>query len=489
MNNEKGIALLTVLIVLVVISIMGMSLMRLGITNIKMSSNDRDFQSTYYIAESGATYMMNMADRNILEVYKSAGTANDLFTLFENRLNVGTEITYNSFDESFGHKPFAKVKIINLGNLNQATRQYKIISVGTINNHSRTVEKTFQVIWLPKDSVNFPTNTAVYVDTTIDLSGGASIIGTVGTNSSATKSISLDGGSSISGDIYVGPNAENNVISKPDYIQVRNPIKMMTTRSLELPSFPTFPSPSIPSNVKVDNNSNSYDVILNGALRIDNWVSDNYTLNMNQDMSFTDIKIESNYTLNINIGNANRSLVVNNLNVPNGKINIIGSGKLTVYINGTITMGSGSIINSGGNINQLDMYLKGSGNPSSPKKLDLSGAQKIYASLYAKDATISLTGGSGFQGQILTGGRNVTINGGANAITQLFFAPNANITVAGGGSITGIIIAKSVTASGGSTITFKQPSIDQLPFFPNNGAGGEVTIDNLIVAGGTREVQ
>ncbi len=68
-------------------------------------------------------------------------------------------------------------------------------------------------------------------------------------------------------------------------------------------------------------------------------------------------------------------------------------------------MGSGSVINTGGNVDKLKIYLKGSGVPSSPKSVSLSGAQKIYGSLFAEDANISFSGGSGFQGDIITGGK------------------------------------------------------------------------------------
>jgi Tfp pilus assembly protein PilX len=490
LKNEEGIALVTVLVVMIVISIMGLSLMGLAMTNVKMSSNDRDFQSTYYIAESGATYMMNEVNRNIMDVYNSATTTNDLFTLFENRLKIGTEITYNSFDDSFGHKPYAKIKIVNLGNVNSTVKQYKIVSVGTINNHSRTVEKSFQITWVPKNTINLPTNTAVFVNTTVNLSRGAKITGGVGTNSSASNAISLSGGSSISGNIYVGPNAGSNVIYNPDNITISNPIKMPTTTTFALPPFPIFPSFPILPNAKAYSGSSSYDVILNGALRIDDWVSNNYTLNMNQDISFTDIIVESNYTLNINVGNVNRSMVVNNLNIINGKVNIIGNGKLTIYVKGNITMGSGSIINTGGDINNLNIYLKGSGVPSNPKNLSLSGSQKIFGSLFAEDANLSFTNGSGFQGNILTGGKSILIDGGVYLNTQLFFAPKADLTVSSGGTVSGVIITKTLTASGNGTINFNQLNIDQLPFFPSSGTGGgSATISNILSAGATREGQ
>lgn len=484
-------ALVVVLMVLVVISVMGLSLMGLAASNIKMSTGERNNQSAYYIAESGITYMLNNITSKITGVYNNSKKEDTFFSNAESLFaSLSSQPPYQNFDDHFGKKPEVKVTIEKIANGNSNSlllRDYKIISVGTIDNRSRTVEKQFQLAWIPKTKISLP-NTALFVDDSINLSGSASISGGIGTNSSAAGSITLTGGANISGDIYVGPNPADNVINK----DLNNKVIIMNTiKNFELPEFPMFPSYAPPPNEKVYSNESSYDVIYDGSLRVDSWIANNYTLNMQRDLSFTNITLNSNNTLYINVGSVDRNIVVDNLNVQNGTIKLIGSGKLTIYIKNTISMGSGSVINTTdeienykGNevsklqlienqVKKLNIFYKGA-------SLSLSGGQKIYGSLYAQNADISLSGGSGFQGHILTGGEKVTISGGANAYSQIFYAPNADVIVSGGGEIKGSIVSKTYTASGGSSLIFEKVDNEDLPPFIGGGSGVSATVEDLL---------
>ena len=91
--------------------------------------------------------------------------------------------------------------------------------------------------------MNIPTDTSVFVNTLISLDGGATVSGAIGTNSSLNNQIVLNGGASISGNnnIYVGPNAGANVISKPNYMVINNPIvKIAAAKTFTLPAFPSY---------------------------------------------------------------------------------------------------------------------------------------------------------------------------------------------------------------------------------------------------------
>ncbi|RFB17694.1 hypothetical protein DZB84_07525 [Bacillus sp. HNG] len=334
-QNEKGIALVMVLLILTVMTILGLALMGLTLNNMKMSSGERTYQSTYYIAESGITYTMDIVNDSIVNIYNGSTTKGAFFEEINNMItDINNELPYRDFEEAFGHIPEAKVTIEKVGNndVNDSHRDYKITSIGTIDNRSRTVEKQIRISWVDKSNIEIP-DTAVFVKEKINLSGGANITGDVGTNSSAPRSIVLDGGASISGTVFVGPNAGNDVIdtnNKDVNIQV---VKLPYIKIFDLPQFPAFPSSnSIPNNERIYKDNNSHDVIFNKSLLINSWIANNYTLKMNKDIQFNEIYITSNNTLNIDLGSADRNIVVNHLNVPNGKINIIGTGKLTLYV-------------------------------------------------------------------------------------------------------------------------------------------------------------
>jgi hypothetical protein len=64
----------------------------------------------------------------------------------------------------------------------------------------------------------------------------------------------------------------------------------------------------------------------------------------NKDWSFTNIPLTSNSNFYFNVGDEDRKLVATDLNLTNGNIIINCKGTLTLFVNGTITMKSGSSI-------------------------------------------------------------------------------------------------------------------------------------------------
>jgi len=485
-SNEQGMALVLVLLVLVVVSVIGMSILGIAASNVKMTTGEREYQSTYYIAESGANYMLNEIYSRIPTVYENTTSEDQFLSKFENSINLGAEITYDEFEKTFGQEPFAKIKVEKLSN----NGRYKVVSAGKIDNSTRTVEKQVQLNWKPNNIVYIPLETAAYIDKTISMTGGTTITGPVKTNSPINNSITISGGSFISGSVQTFAVNPKNSIS--DLSKVTGTVsKISSPQTFEMPPFPSFPNYPIPANERFWKSEwNSYDVILNGALRIDNWMTDGYTLHMKNDMQFSEIKIDQDNLLNINIGDQNRNIVVNNLNIPNGDIKIIGNGKLTIYVKGDLTLGS-TKVNIDKDIKKLNIYWKGSGKPNQPKNLMLGSDSEIYGSLYAEDANLTFTGGTSFKGHIITGGKKVSVGGGTNAYTQLFYAPFADFTVGveqGGGHIWGSIVANTLKMAGGASITHDQLGRDEIPFFPVSGGSASIDIEELISTYPTREV-
>jgi|GEM_PF-1297056 len=483
-QNEQGIALIMVLLILIVISLLGMTIIGIALNNLKMSTSERTHQSAYYIAESGINLTLDRIYERVEYFKQQSRNDIDFYNAVKDEMNKLNKKPLDvKFEPSNGKEPRADVLISFINESNTAIK-YKIISEGTIDNRSRRVSKEIDIKWEMENSEEW--KTAVFVTDFIKLTGGAQIYGEAGTNASSAGSIELDGGAGISDTITVGPDSGKDVIKKPSWMTINNEVKYLSNKyTFDLPSFPIFPSNHTPPDKLAYKGSNSYKVIDKGNLNIDNYVVENYNLTMNQDMKFNQININSNYTLNIDVGNQDRNIVVDSLNVLNGKINIIGTGRLTFYVNNNINMGSGSVINVIKSINapipdhikKLEIYYKG-------QSLEMSGAQKIYGSLHAQRANITLTAGSGFYGYVITGGDKLNISGGANAYTQLFYAPNAAVTLDGGGKVKGTIIAKSYTGAGGTSVTYN----DEVKFPPNilpGGSDGDNT--GLIIEYQTRE--
>ncbi|MGJ7920539.1 pilus assembly PilX N-terminal domain-containing protein [Neobacillus sp. LXY-4] len=428
-NNERGIALVAVLLAFVVISILGLAVMGLSVNNIKMTSTERNYQSSYYIAESGITYKINDISSRIASVYGQSLSASDFFSRVEGLMELGQEkVIENYFEESFGSKPVVKIKIEKLPNdsVVSYSNKYKITSKGIINNRTRKVTKIIYLTWKPKSGVTIPAGTVLFVKENLTLKN-VPVDGSIGTNGSLTE-VTLNGSKAI---------VTGNV-----YTNVGTP--------LPIPEFPIFSAPT------------------NGV---------NYTSNslvMEQDMVFNSLTVGANQTLKIDVGYINKNIVVNNLNLASGaKIEIIGSGKLAIYAK-NITMASGSILNTGGDIEKVYIFLEGTAS-------NIAGL--IQGSMFAKDANLVVNNYvSGVQGHIITAGTSISITGAGTAnLPKMIYAPNAVVNV--NASFSGSIIAKTLSSSGNDDnfiFKFVQINYDNSPLFVDNGSGLTPVRDMII---------
>lgn len=477
-HQESGFAIVGVLIIFIIITVLGLSIVTLSFASVKTSTNERDNQSAYYIAEAGLTYQMEKAKNDILVIYED-----DLVQTEGEFLNKLTEIEeddirYEEFDKVNNVQPLAEISV----NLMDGTdNQFIIESTGVIGEQERTVSSSFSVEWEDK-YIESESGTyelppfAVFTAGSLTMNNGT-INGRIGTISQNEGAISFPGGGPThNGSIYVQDGDQNIVNNKVN--NIKSEIKSLDNSYLipELPPFPDFPTDN---KIPEDDSVGGHKVIDKGDLLITHSKANYYVLQMEEDLKFTNIEFNSNRNLTIDVGVKDRTIVVNHLDLTNGHIKIIGDGKLTIYVTGKITMASGSTINNGGDVAKLDVYLQGSNTPGEPKELTLSGSQKVFGSLYAEDANIVLGAGGGFFGNIFTGGTSFKITGGSYNQAQLFFAPNAFFDMESGGTrFEGMIIADTYSISGGWNVNYKELNFTEGPISPaslgmgNGGSGG-----------------
>lgn len=456
LRNENGAALVIVLLIATIAMIIGLSSAQMALSNTKFNAKERQYQAVYYIAESGITYAKNEI-QHIVSRYQDVKDKTTYFQSIESEVMTLNGKDYKDFEPSFGEKPKAKIDMVLVDeNDDDNMREYKVISTGYIGEHTyRKVEQTVRIFWNDQSKqIHLPQSMTVFANGTIDLSGGASIKGDAGTNLSGSKSIILDGGASISGDIYVGENGGSSSIDVPDWYNLTNKIiPLQETVILNRPEFPSYPTYDLAEDTKIQDGNY---VIKNGNLSIEQYWADNYTLQLDRDMAFNSISLSSNYTLYIDVGNSDRSIVVNDLDIKNGHIVLKGTGKLTIYIRDEFNMGAGSTINDSKSVDKLQVYYKGA-------SLKLDGAQKIFGTLFAENTDIIMSGGSGFIGTIITLGDNFKISGGNSTISQLIYAPYADVEMSGGGTIIGTIFCKTFKATGGATVIHGKNEFPNLP--------------------------
>ncbi|WP_186576256.1 DUF7305 domain-containing protein [Aquibacillus kalidii] len=459
-GNERGATLVMVLMVFTVLTVLGLGLLGVAVSNTKLSTVDREYQATYYIAEAGMTKRFS----EIQEWIQNNKNAGDLTVeLLEEKT-----LPANTFEKHFNDTPTATVKVEKIDDEN-----YKIVSVGQIGKRSRTVEKEFKVNWGSSSGGggSFPVDMAVYTNEDIIMSGSATITGDAGTNSIKSNSVELNGKPVITGNLYVPHQAVDIALKKPNDVNI-NVVGRATTM-LKLPQFPSFPEfDPLDSKEVVKSDSERYYVIQNHDLRIDSYLTDGYTLELTKNVAFNEIIVQSNYSLNIDTNGQDRSMVVDYLNIKNGHINILGGGSLTLYVKKSIELGSSSSINNGGIVHDLRIYLKGD---NEGKELMMSGDQRIFGFVYAESADFQITGSAGLKGYLLTAGDEVKISGGTYS-PSFIFAPNAEVDLNGGAQIVGAIISNSFKGTGGTEVTYQKTDLDFLSGDEDENTGGDLIV-------------
>ena len=157
--------------------------------------------------------------------------------------------------------------------------------------------------------------------------------------------------------------------------------------------------------------------------------------------------------LTIDVGNGIRKIRVKKLAMQgwsNCKIIIVGSGKLELYVDEQITFSGSSHINYGGDIGQIMIYYSGD------DSVTISGDSQLHGCYFSKSkaAGLHLTGSGGVNGVIMLNGSEVTIPGGTQAVVSVLYAPDAEVKLTGGGSLSGAIVCESFSASGGTWVAY-----------------------------------
>lgn len=465
-HNEAGYTLIGVLAIFTIVTILGISLVMLSITSINTSKAERDNQSVFYIAEGGLNYKMNEIEQAVKRVYKQADviTEEDFYTKVESILLNSNEI-YKEFqvgDESTRAE-------ITVELVEEKNNEYMIKSTGYLENESRTVVKEVTIDWENKDELiegdteiqKLPPF-AVFTSGNFTMSNGH-IEGDIGSINVKQGSVHfLRGGPTHNGVIYVPKGRKNIVINNVH--NIRPEIKAIEENYSipQLPTFPVIPTnfTKLPDQLFEQSKHNSTDLIKDNNLFITNWMTNNYTLVMNDDLEFNSIEINQNNKLFIDVGTTSKEMKVKHLDLTNGHIELKGKGNLTIYVTDRITMGSGSMINNNGDISRVNIFYSGT------DLITLSGNQKIYGSLFAETANLHLTASGGIFGNIFTGGEEFVLSGGSKVKAQVILAPMANVKMMAGGEIEGMIICKNFYNEGGAKVTFGEPFILNGPISP-----------------------
>ncbi len=306
---------------------------------------------------------------------------------------------------------------------------------------------------------------ALHAENIIDLSSGSSdmIIGEVSINSTASNAVRLGSNNriKITEDLFIGPGGDKQNVLTGNHNNVGGEVRTLDRKlNYDLPIFPQFPTGSPPFTFS--NHTELHPEQYNG-----------YYIN--------EINLQGSNNLTIHTGDENRVLHVGRLDVQSSNINVIGDGKLTIYVENFLDMKGNAKINENGDVNQLHLFYRGDPEVDLyDESLDFGGNTQFNGSLYSEKASINMNGTAGIRGNIITGGNKVTIRGNPSLEldhSRVIFAPNGIVEAKGNVTIKGSVIAKEFYGSGNSTLEYSKLDVD-LPDLEQEGGGYDIAYWN-----------
>ena len=156
-KKEEGFVLITILMIFVIVSILGIGLLSVSTSNFRQTGSERDFQAVYYIAEAGINQAIYDIGKKVDEISDETLSHEEFFEELNDFIDIYMDDgvkTLDNFEETFGEKPVAEITIeVDDDGLliededrqTKGTTNYVIRSVGKIGRLSRTVSTSIEV--------------------------------------------------------------------------------------------------------------------------------------------------------------------------------------------------------------------------------------------------------------------------------------------------------------------------------------------------------
>lgn len=401
LNKEDGITLTTILLLISVLTILGVTISHISVSQFQNSVNEENRLSAYYIAKSGANIVAGAIENSIIDPM-------DLV----NKVSSPTNLNNGNF----------VVRVTENAN------KFIINSEGTVKNITQNV-----ILELSQVGAFPPLDHAIFADGNINLQGGPVVTGDIGTNQSNEGSIRIDGNPKIEGDLYVGPDGSSDTVETPDWYKLEGEIhNLQEEQEFPLPEYPEFPT---------------YLPYFSETFTAGWWPSPPYYIN--NSIWYDKIEVQSELIINIYdedlIIRADEFIVSGSGKVT---INKHGSGKLKLFVSEKFELNGSGTVNNNGDPDDVFMYYSGD------HTLNPSGNTKFFGSVYVEKADIEITGSGGIIGNIISGGDTVRISGDASALVRTLYAPSADIIFTGSGKAKGAVLGNNVHMQGGSSVEY-----------------------------------
>ncbi|WP_227394952.1 DUF7305 domain-containing protein [Jeotgalibacillus aurantiacus] len=486
-NNQEGYSLLLTIFAVTFISIIAVSILSFTSLTTSVSVNERDHQSSYYIAEAGLVEKraeLNAIAANAYQEVKAQYDALDpeekaafnftstFYSRVQSRVNEHLSFTKTvTYEEQQSVTPVSTTEVTQIST---SPLIYEITSTGTIpgkNLPGQTKELSQQVqvqmnvnaetelVTIPGsggETVKYRACYSVYATGDFyhngkDLKGPIYADGNVYLDKNKTSidgnvyakgNVTLNGGE-VDGDIYSEKevylqNKKSDVTGEVfENTSLENAKNDCVNQAPALPSvasaFPATNAPTPPDS----------DSITDGILNVNN----NETLELSQDIYLKEINLKNNAELTIDLQGQNRKVFIDNLNLNGGSIKIKNAGKLELIVQNHFSVSGDGEINTNGNKDHVEIRYAGS------EDLKFTGKTSLTANLHVKDANLDFKGNNSIGGDLFVYGEaEITTSGNSDTVDRLVLAPNSNFFITGNGNVNGNLIVKNFNISGNGSI-------------------------------------
>ncbi|MFO7611457.1 MAG: hypothetical protein R6W99_03075 [Clostridia bacterium] len=232
------------------------------------------------------------------------------------------------------------------------------------------------------------------------------------------------------------------------------------------PIFPTYPintSTSVETDATIDFASNAADRFydaLNGNLTV--------YLNAAGDNNI--------YVNNLNIG----SLVIYNTYDWENHDGTTQPYKLNIYVYDSLNLNGNDTLNQDGGVGDLMVYYKGE------TDIKFNGTLSINGSIFLETADYESLGNNGFAGHIIIGSGDATVTGNSDLAARVLYAPDSSVYMTGSETLKGSVVAKSVKCQGNGSVKYDE-TIDLVTFpweifdDPTGGSGGNESLSKRVL--------
>ncbi|HHW74587.1 MAG TPA: hypothetical protein GX744_04965 [Firmicutes bacterium] len=411
-RNQRGLVLVVVMVAMAALLILGGTLSTVALSDQRQAIRQQKNNEAYYLARSGAEAVEAVLIKDISNINSYLGQTTEC------------ELGNGRFEASVVDGGDGTIVIESTGYAGVFSERVTLRLMPQCAPYDPPEETN---IFLPIFDMAVFSSSEIRIN-----SGSPTIYGRAGTNS-VSQSVYLNnaGGYRITEDLYIGAGGLPAIVVPNHREKVGGEIiELDRERYYPLPEFPDFP----------DNLAQRGDLSTNDVSRV-----------ISQDGYYERIDVYK--PLTIDVGDGVRTIRVKKLTChgwENSKIKLTGSGILKLYIDEDFILLSSSQINNEGDPAQAAIYYRGDAD------ITFAGDAKVFACLfsYSDKADFYLKGSGGINGVVFLKGKKVGITGGTVAIVSVLYAPNAEVRLTGGGSLSGAIVCDSFFADGGTKVVY-----------------------------------